>query len=64
MGNAGISDKHANFTVTLGGATAQEIWHLTSEVILRVKENSGITLEREPIFVGAYLPWPREGQGR
>lgn len=59
MGNAGISDKHANFTVNLGGATAQEIWDLTSEVILRVREHSGITLEREPIFVGEFLPWPR-----
>lgn len=59
MGNAGISDKHANFTVNLGGATAQEIWDLTSEVILRVKDHSGITLEREPIFVGEFLPWPR-----
>jgi UDP-N-acetylmuramate dehydrogenase len=60
MGNAGISDKHANFTVNLGGATAQEIRDLTSEVIRRVQAHSGITLEREPIFVGEFLPWPRE----
>ena len=59
MGNAGISDKHANFTVNLGGATAQEIWDLTSEVIRRVREHSGITLEREPIFAGEFLQWPR-----
>jgi UDP-N-acetylmuramate dehydrogenase len=60
MGNAGISDKHANFTVNLGGATAQEIRDLTSEVILRVKAHSGVTLEREPIFVGTFREWPRE----
>jgi UDP-N-acetylmuramate dehydrogenase len=59
MGRAGISDKHANFTVNLGGSSAQEIWDLTSEVILRVKAYSGITLEREPIFVGRFEPWPR-----
>jgi UDP-N-acetylmuramate dehydrogenase len=59
MGNAGISDKHANFTVNLGGATAQEIWDLTSEVIRRVRDHSGITLEREPIFVGEFASWPR-----
>jgi UDP-N-acetylmuramate dehydrogenase len=59
MGNAGISDKHANFTVNLGDATAQQIWDLTSEVIARVRAHSGITLEREPIFVGDFLPWPR-----
>jgi UDP-N-acetylmuramate dehydrogenase len=59
MGGAGISDKHANFTVNLGGATAQDIWDLTSEVILRVRVQSGITLEREVIFIGDFLPWPR-----
>jgi UDP-N-acetylmuramate dehydrogenase len=59
MGNAGISDKHANFTVNLGNATAQEIRDLTSEVIRRVQENSGVTLEREVIFIGDFLPWPR-----
>jgi len=59
MGNAAISDKHANFTINLGCATAQEIWDLTSEVILRVRDHSGITLEREPIFAGEFLPWPR-----
>jgi UDP-N-acetylmuramate dehydrogenase len=59
MGNAGISDKHANFTVNLGGATAQEIWDLTSEVIGRVQKHSGIALEREVIFIGAFSPWPR-----
>ncbi len=59
MGNAGISDKLANFTINLGGATAQEIRDLTSEVIRRVREHSGITLEREVIFIGDFLPWPR-----
>ena len=59
MGNAAISDKHANFTVNLGGASAQEIRDLTSEVIRRVKAHSGITLEREPIFVGEFKSWPR-----
>ena len=59
MGGAGISEKHANFTVNLGGAKAQDIWDLTSEVIRRVREHSGITLEREVIFIGEFLPWPR-----
>jgi UDP-N-acetylmuramate dehydrogenase len=63
MGGAGISDKHANFTVNNGGATAQDIWDLTSEVILRVRAESGITLEREPIFLGEFLPWPRAENG-
>ncbi len=59
IGGAMISEKHANFTVNAGGATAQDIHDLSSEVIRRVKENSGTTLEREVIFIGEFLPWPR-----
>jgi UDP-N-acetylmuramate dehydrogenase len=59
MGGAMISEKHANFTVNAGGATAQDIHDLSSEVIRLVKEQSGTTLEREVIFIGEFLPWPR-----
>ena len=62
MGGAMISEKHANFTVNAGDATAQDIFDLTSEVIRRVKENSGTTLEREVIFIGDFEPWPRPEQ--
>lgn len=58
-GGAQISEKHANFTVNAGGATAQDIWDLTSDVIARVQAQCGVTLEREVIFVGDFLPWPR-----
>ncbi|MDB5105281.1 MAG: UDP-N-acetylmuramate dehydrogenase --_ transferred, now [Fibrobacteres bacterium] len=59
MGGAMISEKHSNFTVNAGGATAQDIHDLSSEVIRRVKEATGTTLEREVIFIGEFLPWPR-----
>jgi UDP-N-acetylmuramate dehydrogenase len=59
IGGAMISEKHANFTVNAGGATAQDIHDLSSEVIRRVKDHSGTTLEREVIFIGEFLPWPR-----
>lgn len=59
MGGARISEKHANFTVNAGGATAQDIFDLTEEVITRVRSHSGTTLEREVIFIGEFLPWPR-----
>jgi UDP-N-acetylmuramate dehydrogenase len=59
MGGARISEKHANFTVNAGGATAQDIFDLTEEVIARVKARSGTTLEREVLFIGEFLPWPR-----
>lgn len=59
IGGAMISEKHANFTVNAGGATAQDIYDLSSEVIRRVKDQSGTALEREVIFIGEFLPWPR-----
>jgi UDP-N-acetylmuramate dehydrogenase len=59
IGGAMISEKHANFTVNAGGATAQDIHDLSSEVIRRVEADSGTTLEREVIFIGEFLPWPR-----
>ena len=59
LGGAMISEKHANFTVNAGGATAQDIYDLSSEVIRRVRDRSGTTLEREVIFIGEFLPWPR-----
>ncbi|HLP39925.1 MAG TPA: UDP-N-acetylmuramate dehydrogenase [Fibrobacteria bacterium] len=59
MGGAMISEMHANFTVNVGGAAAQDIFDLTEEVIARVRAHCGTTLEREVIFVGDFLPWPR-----
>jgi len=54
VGNAAISEKHAGFAVNLGGATAADVWNLSSEVIERVKTSHGVTLEREVIFLGAF----------
>ncbi len=59
LGNAQISDKHANFVVHNGQAKAQEIYDLSESVISQVAANSGITLEKEQIFLGEFLPWPR-----
>jgi UDP-N-acetylmuramate dehydrogenase len=59
VGGAMISEKHANFTVNVGGATAQDIFDLTEQVIGQVRDHSGTILEREVIFIGDFLPWPR-----
>jgi UDP-N-acetylmuramate dehydrogenase len=59
MGNAAISEKHAGFAVNLGGATAQDVWDLSSEVIRRVHDFNGVTLEREVVFLGEF-PTQRE----
>ena len=47
VGNAGISVKHAGFAVNLGGATAQEMKQLLTQVSDIVFEKSGIRLEPE-----------------
>ena len=47
VGNAAISQKHAGFAVNLGGATAQDVKELLTQVSDRVYENSGIRLEPE-----------------
>lgn len=54
VGNAAISEKHAGFAVNLGGATAQDVWELSNEVIRRVREFNGVALEREVVFLGDF----------
>ncbi len=58
-GGAQVSELHANFIVNTGDAKAQDIYDLSSEIIALVREKSGVTLEREVIFIGDFLPWPR-----
>ena len=51
-GRVAISSKHALAIVNRGGASAAEIVVLRNEIQARVKENWGIWLETEPVFVG------------
>jgi len=52
MGQAMISDRHANFIVNLGKATAEEVIHLMEMVEKKIYEEKGISLEREVRVVG------------
>jgi UDP-N-acetylmuramate dehydrogenase len=52
MGQAMVSDRHANFIVNLGKATPEEIIELIEWVERTVYENQGISLEREVKVVG------------
>jgi len=52
-----ISEKHANFLINTGSATAADIEGLGEEVRRRVRESSGITLEWEIRRIGR----PAEG---
>ena len=52
LGAAGISRRHALAIVNRGGATAAEIVALKDEIQARVRDEFGITLLPEPVFLG------------
>jgi UDP-N-acetylmuramate dehydrogenase len=52
IGEAMVSDRHANFIVNLGKAKAEEVIRLMERVEKRVLEEKGISLEREVKVVG------------
>lgn len=51
IGGAQISEKHANFIINRGGATAKDVRKLIEEVQKAVKERTGVTLEPEVKFL-------------
>ena len=52
IGAAQLSEKHANFIVNLGGATASDIENLIIETRLKVQQKTGIDLHPEVRIVG------------
>ena len=52
MGQAMVSDRHANFIINLGKATAEEVINLMDLVERKTYEEKGIFLEREVRVVG------------
>ncbi|MBU0620262.1 MAG: UDP-N-acetylmuramate dehydrogenase [Gammaproteobacteria bacterium] len=52
IGGAEVSQKHANFIVNVGGATAADIEELISEVQATVKQQTGVELHPEVRIVG------------
>ncbi|OYY95535.1 MAG: UDP-N-acetylenolpyruvoylglucosamine reductase [Hydrogenophilales bacterium 28-61-23] len=54
-GGAQISEKHANFIVNLGGASAADIEHLIDKIQAQVEAKFGIKLVREVRIVGEKL---------
>ena len=47
VGGAEVSDKHANFLINSGNATAQDIEELGELIVEKVKEKTSIVLEWE-----------------
>jgi UDP-N-acetylmuramate dehydrogenase len=52
MGQAMVSERHANFIINLGNATATDVIHLMEWVEKKVSEEKGVSLEREVKVVG------------
>jgi UDP-N-acetylmuramate dehydrogenase len=47
-----VSDKHANFIINTGNATARDIEELIAEIRARVRESSGVDLELDVRVLG------------
>jgi len=58
LGGAQVSEKHCNFLINTGGATAADIEALGEEVRRRVRETTGVTLEWEIRRLGVTAPQP------
>jgi len=56
IGGARVSEKHANFIVNAGDASAADIEQLINEVQAEVRQNTGICLHPEVRIVGEKKP--------
>jgi UDP-N-acetylmuramate dehydrogenase len=54
IGGAQVSEKHANFIVNVGDATAADIENLINEVRAKVLKETGIDLQPEVKIIGEY----------
>lgn len=52
VGAAQVSDKHGNFLVNLGGASASEVLQLISLIKMKIRDGYGIQLEEEVQLLG------------
>lgn len=52
IGSAQISEKHANYIINLGGATADQVVQLISYIKQQVRDAMGIQLEEEIRYLG------------
>lgn len=59
VGNAQISEKHGNFIINLGGATAQDILSLMEMARTEVKRQFGVELESEVKILRGVAACPR-----
>lgn len=66
LGGAQLSPRHANFMLNVNGATATQIRSLAFHAKQRVKEQYGVDLEEEALYIGdwnGFEPLPLEESG-
>ena len=63
IGGAEVSEKHAGFVINAGGATAQDVRRLVTEVARRVRASSGVSLVPEVLYLGPEGPEPLIEEG-
>lgn len=56
IGNAQVSEKHANFIINLGGASASDVYNLIEMVKKSVVEKTGLLLQPEVKLLGFSQP--------
>ena len=52
IGNAEVSEKHSNFVINTGSATAQDVIMLASFIKQQVRDKFGVELREEVQYVG------------
>ncbi len=52
IGSAQIAEKHANYIINLGGATADQVVQLISLIKQQVRDKTGIQLQEEVRYIG------------
>lgn len=55
IGDAQVSEKHANFIVNLGNATAKDTWNLIQHIQKTVRDKTGFELKTEVVLMGEPL---------
>jgi len=60
VGGAVVSEKHANFLVNAGGATATDVRRLGEQLRAAVARQFGVVLEPEVVFLGDWSGWVEE----
>ena len=57
VGGAEVSEKHANFLINAGGATASDLRTLAEKVKALVFDRFGVALEEEVLYAGDWSGW-------